>query len=406
MFLDYTPEQRALRDELRAYFAALLTPELREELGPNAGEHQGPVFRRVVRQIGEDGWLGIGWPKEYGGQGRGPVEQLIFFSEARRATAPIPVVTLNTVGPTIMAFGSEEQKREFLPPILRGEIHFAIGYSEPGAGTDLASLRTRAVRDGDHYLINGQKVFTTGAHDADYIWLAARTDPDAPKHEGITIFVVDTSLPGFKFTPIETLDGGRTNATYYEDLRVPASAVVGGENEGWRLITAQLNHERVALAPPGRVEGLLDDVLSWARETQGPEGRPVIDDPWVRLVLARVTAKVSALRLLNWRLAWELSSEDLNAADASAVKVYGTELFVEAYRLLLEVVGQVGALRAGSPGAVLSGRLEKAYQSALVLTFGGGVNEVQREIIATVGLGLPRVPREALPSVPAQGAAT
>jgi alkylation response protein AidB-like acyl-CoA dehydrogenase len=394
VFLDYTAEQRALRDELRAYFDRLLTPEIREELGPSPGEHCGPVYRRVARQIGEDGWLGIGWPTEYGGQGRGAVEQFIFFSEARRATAPIPVVTLNTVGPTLMAFGSEEQKRRFLPGILRGEIHFAIGYSEPGSGTDLASLITRAVRDGDGYRINGQKVFTTGAHDADYIWLAARTDPQAPKHKGITIFIVDTGLPGFKVTPIETLDGGRTNATFYEDIHVPASAVVGKENEGWRLITAQLNHERVALAPPGRVEGLLDDVVAWARETNGPGGRPVIDEPWARLALARVKAKVDALRLLNWRLAWELSSGVLNPADASAVKVYGSELFVEAYRLLLEVVGQAGALRAGSPGAVLSGRLERVYQSALVLTFGGGVNEVQREIIATVGLGLPRSPRE------------
>lgn len=394
MFLDYTPDQRALRDEIREYFERLLTPEVREELGPSPGEHQGPVYRRVARQIGEDGWLGIGWPKEYGGQGRGAIEQFIFFSEARRATAPIPVVTLNTVGPTLMAFGSEEQKREFLPGILRGEIHFAIGYSEPGSGTDLASLTTRAVRDGDGYRINGHKVFTTGAHDADYIWLAARTDPQAPKHKGITIFIVDTGLPGFKVTPIETLDGGRTNATFYEDIHVPALAVVGEENEGWKLITAQLNHERVALAPPGRVEGLLDDVLTWARETNGPSGRPMIDEPWARLALARVKAKVDALRLLNWRLAWELQSGVLNPADASAVKVYGSELFVEAYRLLLEVVGQAGTLRAGSPSAVLSGRLERVYQSALVLTFGGGVNEVQREIIATVGLGLPRSPRE------------
>ena len=394
MFIDYTPEQRALELEVREYFADLLTPEIRAEIGLSPGEDCGPVYRRVCRQIGKDGWLGIGWPKEYGGQGRGPVEQFIFFSEARRVSAPIPLVTLNTVGPTIMSLGSEEQKRELLPKIVGGEVHFAIGYSEPEAGTDLASLRTRAVRDGDGYIINGQKVFTTGAHDADYIWLAARTDPDAPKHKGITIFIVDTGLPGFKVTPIHTIDHGRTNATYFEDVRVPASAVVGGENNGWKLITSQLNHERVALAPPGRVEGLYEDVVAWTRETTGPSGRLLIDEPWVRLSLARVKAKVNALRLLNWRLAWELSSEELNAADASAVKVYGTEMFIEAYRLLLDVVGQAGVLREGSRGAVLAGRLELVYQSAFVLTFGGGVNEVQREIIATAGLGLPRVPRE------------
>jgi len=392
MYFDLNDEQRRLRDSLRAYFAEKLTPEVRAALGPRAGEHMGPAFRDFVKQMGHDGWLGVGWPVEYGGQGRGYVEELIFLDECRRAQAPIPLVTLNTVGPTLQQFGSAGQKDHFLPMILRGEVHFAIGYTEPGSGTDLASLRTRAVRDGDSYVINGQKIFTTGAHDADYIWLAARTDPDAPKHKGITIFIVPTSLPGFSYTPIELIDGGTTNAAYFEDVRVPASAIVGGEHNGWRLITTQLNHERVALACSGRLEGLLEDTVAWAKTAANGERR-VIDDPWVRLVLARVRARVDALRAMNLRMAWAMTVGRLNQAEASVVKVFGTELFVDAYRSLLEVIGRAGSLSAGSPGAALHGEVDEALRSALVLTFGGGVNEIQREIIAVAGLGMPRSAR-------------
>ena len=390
MRVAYSDEQVALRDELRAYFAKVLTPELRVELGPRAGEQMGPAYRRVVRQMGEDGWLGLGWPKEYGGQGRSFIEHQLFIDECRRADMPFPFVTLNTVGPTLIQYGTEEQKQRFLRPILRGEVHFAIGYTEPGAGTDLASLTTRAIKDGGDYVINGQKIFTTGAHDSDYIWLAARTDAEAPKHKGLTIFIVPTSLDGVKMTPIETIDYGRTNAVYFEDVRVPAAAVVGGENEGWRLITTQLNHERVALACSGKAEQLLDDVLAWAAETTASDGGRIIDRPWVQMTLARTRARLEALKLLNWRLAWELTKGILNAADASVVKVYGTELFVEVYRSLMEVLGEAGEIRHGSPGAALNGRVEIMYRWAYVVTFGGGVNEVQRDIIATAGLGMPR----------------
>ena len=387
MRVAYTPEQQALRDEVRAYFRKLLPPEVREELGPNIGELQGPRFREIVKQLGADGWLGIGWPVEFGGQGRSPVEQYIFFDEARRAHAPLPVVTLNTVGPTLMDFGTEEQKQRFLPAILRGECHFAIGYSEPAAGTDLASLQTRAVHEGDGYVVNGQKIFTTGAHDADFVWLAARTDPDAPKHKGISVFIVDTTSPGFKTTPIINMDDGRTNTTYFEDVFVRASMLVGEENMGWKLITHQLNHERLALSCPGKAQELFEETLAWARDTGA------IQTEWVQIALARLHARLDALKLLNWNMAWELTAGKLDPADASAVKVYGTELFVEVFQVLLDVVGSGGALKRGSPGAVLRGRIEHAYRAAFVLTFGGGVNEVQRDIIATVGLGLPRSKR-------------
>ena len=391
MFIDLTDEQRSLRAELQAYFASIMTPEQRAELeGGHAG---GAAYRAIIRRLGADGWLGVGWPKEHGGHGRGPLDQLIFLDEASKAGVPIPMVTLNTVGPTLAQWGSDEQKERFLPAILKGEVHFAIGYTEPGAGTDLASLRTRAVRDGDEYVVNGQKVFTTGGHDADFIWLACRTDPDAPKHKGISILLVDTTQPGFKWTPIWTVGGGHTNATYYDDVRVPADMLVPPEHGGWKMITTQLNFERVALGPSGQIFKSLGAVLEWARETRTPSGERIVDLEWARLNLARVRAKAEAAELFNWRVASLQDHGKLNPADASAMKVYGTELRIESLRLLMEVLGAAATLQKGSAGAVLGGQLEAEYRSAIVGTFGGGVNEIQREIVGAAGLGLPRVPR-------------
>jgi alkylation response protein AidB-like acyl-CoA dehydrogenase len=318
------------------------------------------------------------------------VEQLIFFDEAARAGVMLPTLTINAVAPTLMQHGTEEQRARFLPAILRGELHFAIGYSEPQAGTDLASLRTRAVRDGDEWVINGSKLFTSQAEFADYIWLAARTDPDAPKHKGISMFMVPTSAPGYRITPIQTMGNVRTNATYYEDVRVPADALVGAEHGGWWLITTQLNHERIALSPVGYVDRILDDIRRWARTTVRADGSRPIDEAWVQTHLARVYAKLEALKLLNWQQAWSMARGTLNFAEASAVKVFATEFYVEAYQLLLEIMGQAGTLKAGSPGAVIKGRVERMYRATLILTFGGGTNEVQRDIIAMAGLGMPR----------------
>jgi alkylation response protein AidB-like acyl-CoA dehydrogenase len=392
--LEETPEQQALRKELRAYFQRLMTPGARAELGA-VGEGS-PAFRRLVRQMGRDGWLGIGWPVEHGGQGRPATDQFIFFDEVQRAEAPFPFVTVNTVGPTIMRFGSDEQRARFLPGILSGDINFAIGYTEAEAGTDLASLRTRAVRDGDEYVIDGAKVFTSGANQADYIWLACRTAPDAPKHKGISIILVPTSAEGFSWTPIVTVGGNVTTATYYSGVRVPATNLVGAENEGWRMITNQLNHERVGLAAlGGRTEQLFEDTVAWARATPAGPGSDerLIDVPWVQLDLARCHARLEAMRLLNWKMAVAAAGGDLPPADSSAVKVYGTETHVEVYRLLLGVVGAGGYLREGSPGAVLGGQLERAGRAAQINTFGGGVNDVQRDIVATAGLKMARQPR-------------
>ncbi|MFI5297031.1 MAG: acyl-CoA dehydrogenase family protein [Polyangiales bacterium] len=391
MYIDYTPEEHNLRTSLRSYFAQLLDEPTRAEFTGTEGG--GPLYRKALRQMGADGWLGVGWPKEFGGQARPPIDQYIFFDEVQRAGFPIPFLTLCTVGPTLMKFGTEEQKEKLLPPILKGDLHFAIGYSEPEAGTDLASLRTKAVRDGDHYVVSGQKVFTSLAEYADYIWLAVRTDPTAPKHKGISILMVDTKLPGFSLSPIHTLGGNRTNATYYDNVRVPASMLVGRENEGWRLITNQLNHERVALMSPGPVARFVEETIAFAKEARGVGGRKRIDEPWVRTNLARAHALVDALTLMTWRQASNIDKGMLDPAESSAIKVFGSEAFVTIYQLLLEVLGPEGLLKDGSPGALLRGRVEMYYRTTLVLTFGGGVNEVQRDIMATIGLQMPRAAR-------------
>ena len=394
MHLEYTPEQQALSKELRSYFETMMTPEVRDELG-EAGEGS-DLFRTLVRKLGADGLLGIGWPTEFGGQGRPATDQFIFFDEVQRAGAPFPFVTVNTVGPTLMRYGTDEQKAFFLPRILAGELNFAIGYTEPEAGTDLASLRTRAVRDGDEFVINGAKIFTSGANQADYIWLACRTDPDAPKHRGISMILVPTDQPGFSWTPIVTVGNVMTTSTFYDNVRVPATNLVGAENEGWRMITNQLNHERVGLAALGGLTlQLFGDVLAWARATPAsPSGSErMIDVPWVQLDLARGHARLEAMKLLNWKMAAAAASGELSPADSSAVKVFGTETHVEVYRLLLGVVGAAGYVRAGSPGAILQGRLERAGRAAQINTFGGGVNDVQREIVAASGLKMARQAR-------------
>jgi len=391
MYIDYSDAERDLVAELRAYFAEVVTDAVLDEVAGTEGG--GPLYTKALRRMGSDGWLGIGWPEEFGGQGRSAIAQYIFFDEVQRAGFPIPFLTLCTVGPTLIKYGTDEQKARFLPPILRGELHFAIGYSEPSAGTDLAALRTRAVRDGDDYVVDGQKVFTSLAEYADYIWLAVRTDPEAARHKGISILMVDTRAKGFSLSPIHTLGGNRTNATYYEGVRVPLSARVGRENEGWKLITTQLNHERVALSVPGPVDRFVEETTAWARETKASDGRRVIDAPWVQANLARARAHVEVLRLLTWRQAWNIDQGKLDPAESSTVKVFGSESFIRIYGWLLEVLGQEGYLKDGSPGARLRGRVERYYRTSIVLTFGGGTNEVQRDIIAMTGLGMPRAPR-------------
>jgi alkylation response protein AidB-like acyl-CoA dehydrogenase len=389
--LAYTDAEEGLRSELRAYYDRLLDDDTVRDL--RHAEGIGPVMRRVVRQMGADGWLGIGWPTEYGGQGRGPIDQFIFFDESMRAGAPVPMLTINSVAPTLMEFGSDEQKRRFLPRILAGEIHFCIGYSEPGAGTDLASLRTRAVRDGDSYVITGQKMWTSLASDADYCWLAARTGADDSRHRGISIFVAPMDSPGIERTPLRLLSSHDICSVYWDDVRIPAENLVAGENEGWKLIVNQLNHERVTLCSPGMAEHMLHETIDWARTTSLPDGRRVIDQEWVRVNLAKAYAGFEFLRLANWKVAWDATRNHLDVADASTIKVFGTEHYLESFRLLMEVLGERSYLTEDAPGAVLGSRLEQMYRGLLILTFGGGTNELQRDLIAAFGMGMPMAKR-------------
>ncbi|MDQ1703947.1 MAG: 3-oxocholest-4-en-26-oyl-CoA dehydrogenase alpha subunit [Frankiaceae bacterium] len=381
-----TAEERALRRELRAYFATLMDAEERAGLGA-PGENE-PAFRRIVRRLGQDGWLGVGWPTEYGGQGRSAVEQFIMFDEVQRAGVPFPFVTINTVGPTLMRFGTDEQKAAYLPRILAGELNVAIGYTEPGAGTDLASLRTSARLDGDAWVINGNKVFTSGANQADLVWLACRTDPDLPKHKGLSMIMVPTDSPGFRCTPIVTVGDIVTTTTYYDDVHVPATNLVGERGGGWRMITTQLNHERVGLAAlGGPAWRLWGEVRAWA------DANGTADLPWVRADLADCYARLEAMKLLNWQMVEAIAEDRLQPAEASSAKFYGTETHVLVYRKLLTILGAGGWQRPGSPGAALHGRVERMGRSAQINTFGGGVNEIQREIVAAAGLGMKRTAR-------------
>lgn len=389
MDFDYTPAQEQLRKDYRERLESVMTPERRAAV---AGLMEGgDAMTEVRRALGAAGLLGVAWPIEYGGHGLTALEQYIFGEEARRVNAPLPMITLNTVGPTLIQFGTDQQKTRFLPAILKGEVDFAIGYSEPGAGSDLASLRTTAVRDGDEFVINGSKMFTSGAEFADYIWLAARTDPTVKKHKGITVFMVPTDSVGYSWKPLNTMPGVRTYYTFYDDVRVPASAIVLGENEGWKLVTNQLNLERAALGNLGALEPLFQKTLKWAQKTPLDDG-VVIDQPWVQQALARVEAQVGAYRLLNLRVNANMGAGAFGMAEASASKVFGTELTQVVARELLDVVGHAGVRK--DDAAPLQGELEGAFRLAVINTFGGGANELQRDIIAMAGLGMPRAPRD------------
>jgi alkylation response protein AidB-like acyl-CoA dehydrogenase len=388
VYIELDESQRELRDELRDYYEKLLNPEVRAEMQGETGT--GPKHREVVRKLGADGWIAMGWPEEYGGQAKSAIEQFIFYDETMRIGSPAPMLTINTVGPTIMDYGTEEQKQFFLPKIAAGELHFCIGYSEPDAGTDLAALATKAVRDGDEYIINGQKTWTSLAQGADYIWLAARTNPDVSKHAGISLFAIPMDTPGISLEPLSLLSTHNINHTFFDDVRVPASCIIGEEDQGWSLITSQLNRERVSLCSSGIVERVLDQTADWARRARLSDGRKVIDQPWVKRNLALVTAKLEALKLLNWNVAWTVATSNLDVADSSAMKVYGTEFYVEAFRLLMQVHGEQAYVVNTEPE---KSSLEMLYRSLVILTFGGGTNELQRDLISMFGLGFPKADR-------------
>lgn len=390
MFIDLTPEQHALRLKVRDYFNDLMTPELRMQM---RGAESGETYRDTIRKMGSDGWLAVGWPKEHGGQGLSATEQLIFFEEANIAGAPLPFVTISTVGPALMENGTAAQKARFLPGIASGDIIFAIGYSEQQAGSDLATLKTQARLVGDletgHFVVNGAKLWTSGIEAADHVWLAARTDPDLARHKGVSIMILDTDAPGFSHTLIQTV-GNFTSATYYDNVQVPADRLVGQLHGGWKLITAQLNHERLGLGSwSDKVFGPFTRVLHWAK-AKDEQGRRAVDQPWVRRALAECYTRLEAMRLINFRIAADLEAGRMDVALASTTKVYGSESGIEILRRLVDIVGSSALVRAGSSAALLLGELEYEVRAATLMTFGGGTNEIQRELIAQFGMNMPR----------------
>jgi alkylation response protein AidB-like acyl-CoA dehydrogenase len=394
MNIEYTPQQVALQRDVRAYMADLMTPALRQEMkNPEYSEGGGPEFRKQYAKMGADGWISLSWPAALGGKEASPMDQYIFTEEVLASGFAYPFLTTDAVGPVLLEYANAEVRDEAVTRILKGQAVVAIGYSEPGAGTDLASLTTKAEKQGDDWIINGQKMWTSLANFSDYIWLAARTDPDpAKKHKGLTMFLVPIDTPGVSLTPVWTL-GVRTNASYFENVRLPDKYRVGEVNKGWRLITGQLNRERLSLVNHGPVHKLFTEVAQWAAVTANTDGGTLLDKAWVQHNLAKVKVQLEALKLMCLKQAWAMTEGNLGMAEASAAKVYGSEFFVEAYRLLLEIMGHAGIIHADSPGAILQGKLEHRYRVGSILTFGGGANEVQRDIISAAGLWMPRASR-------------
>jgi alkylation response protein AidB-like acyl-CoA dehydrogenase len=381
MDFTYPEDVAAFRKEFGRYLDQLATPELLEEIrSPEWGTRNTKAF---WRKLGSDGYFGMGWPAEYGGGGKSPLFLHAFNYEMNYRRLPIPLVTLNTVAPTLMRIGSEEQKAAYLPRILTGEIEFAIGYTEPEAGTDLASLQTSAVRDGDEYVVNGQKVFTSGAHHSDYVWLAVRTDADAPKHRGISILIVPLDSEGIEITRMDIMSGHPTNITFYNDVRVPVSALLGEENQGWRYMTTQLDFERVAVSPVPHIERAFD----WLRS------HVQADDAWGNALLVRVAADLHVLKVMDFKLASMVANGEVPVYEASLLKVLSNEIRTTLAAEVLQIAGADGLIRDGLSGALADTTgetLERQVRDSATLLFGGGSNDIQRDIIGFHGLGLPR----------------
>jgi alkylation response protein AidB-like acyl-CoA dehydrogenase len=390
MKIELTKNQQKLKDELKEYFSALLNKELLSEMSdPRFFEGGGPEFKKALKIMGQDGWIGLSWPKEFGGKEFTPIEQYIFVEEIMRTGFPFPFLTTESVGPMIAQYGSDWAKETIAKSILRGETIFAIGYSEPNAGTDLASLKTQALPDKEGFKINGQKIWTSLANYADYIWLAARTNSEVKKHKGISMFIVPTDDEGFSYTPIQTLGDVTTNMTYYDDIYVSKDNLVGELNSGWNLITSQLNLERLALVNHGPVDELYHQLLSLAKSTKVDSKNVLSDIDWVKSNFAKIYSGLETLKLICWKQVWGMENNVLSMTDASLAKIYGSEYFIEAYRMMMEIFGELSIIRDDSL-SILNSRLERMYRTASILTFGGGTNEVQRDIISMAGLLMPR----------------
>jgi alkylation response protein AidB-like acyl-CoA dehydrogenase len=343
------------------------------------------------RKLCERGYLAAGWPAEVGGLGHSAVATTTLMQELYRAGAPIDAMNMAAmVGATLLLRGTDEHRSEVLPRILAGEVLCALGYSEPDAGSDVAAAQTRAVRDGDQWIVNGQKMFTTMAHEAEYVFLLTRTNPDAPKHKGLTMFLVPMALPGIEVTPVATVGGERTNITFYTDVAVPDSCRVGDVDDGWSVMHAALVYER-ASANWGEPAQLVELAARWALTAPGGDGGPrPFEDPANQERLARWDTELEVGRLLLYRSAWMAAAGALPMVEGSMAKLALTEAFVRASSDVADMLGPHALLPRSEAATVLGGHFEHAYRHAMVTTIYGGSSEVQREIIAQRGLGLPR----------------
>jgi alkylation response protein AidB-like acyl-CoA dehydrogenase len=383
---DLGEASEALRAEVRAFLGKVMTPELEERLYRTGVAHDD----EFVAALGERGWLAPTWPPEMGGQGRDPFEVLALQEELQRADAPIyGVATNNMVAHTLVRLGTSDLVREVVPRALRGEVLVVLGFSEPEAGSDVAAARCRAVRDGDEWVINGQKMFTTNGHIGDYVFLLARTNTEVPKHKGLTVFLVPMDSPGIEAQAVYTLSGERTNITFYTDVRVDDRWRVGEVDKGWQVLTSALQDEHSA-GYAGHTARLLHHAEQWARTATDAEGRPRIEDPDVRACLGRIAAELEAAMLLQRRAAWMAEQGDIPEAEGPMAKLYSTEMLERAAQDLIEVIGPDALRSYFEPTAPEGGRIEHILRFSLGTTIYAGTSEVQRNIIAQRGLGLPR----------------
>jgi len=377
-------EEEAFRQEVRDFLNKEVTPEVIREAQSGLG--WGSHTWELIRKLGEKRWLCPSWPKEYGGLGLPAIYRFIIHEELDYSEALLGgtvLVGANMAGPTIMLYGTEEQKREYLPGIARGEIEFALGYTEPEAGSDLASLEIRAEEGEDHYILNGQKLFNTRCHYAQYHWLAARTDPQVPKHRGISLFIVDLKSPGITIRPLWTLSGVRTNEVFYDSVVVPKKNLVGEKNRGFYYMMTALEFERVLSV--GGMRRAFEEFVNYVKE------RPDLkDDIFVRQKIAQIGTEIEVARLFVYRLAWLQTKRIVANYEAGALKLFASELWQRLANSAMEILGLGGQLQADSKWAPLNGRIERLCRESLFYTFAGGTSEVMRNIIATRGLGLPR----------------
>ncbi len=384
----YTPEQERFREQIRSFLAEHVSEELRHEIA-TSGHSPGPLGKEFLRLLGERGWLGIGWPREYGGQGRSMIEQTIFYHELDLQDIHYGNLTITSLAMALMKLASEAQKQQYLSRILKGELEICLGYTEPGAGSDLAGITTRAVRVGDEYVINGQKVFTTGAHYASHIWLLARSEPDAPRHKGLSVFIFPLATTGITVHPIYTMEGIRTNEVFFDDVRVPASAMIGTPGSGFYTAAIALDFERVFMGKYTKLRRNLDALVRECRQSLDGSAPP-IDDPVVRDRLVGLHLDVERLRLLCLKSAWMIDQGRVPNAEASAQKVLASELEQWLADEGMRILGPRGQLEYGSPHVPAHGHLAQSWLLSPMLRFGGGANEIQRDIIAQRGLSLPR----------------